>query len=258
MIKLDYSTFRIIFVLLVTIIGIFFLIDYLRRNRKIKRQKTGQKKLKKLNKKIRNGKRNTKWSNKKDIFFFSGVFIFLIVAFILFVPTKTVTYEIEVHYTATENYTEKEPYQTQESYQVQEPYQTTDTYIDTLPVEQSVPYTDYETIVRNAPSGRYYPNCSSDCTCTDYSFWTGNCIQCTCWIPVTKYKTEIVYKEVQKERPVTKYKTVTKYRTITKYKDVVKTREVLKTRMETREMEVNWIWGFKMPYRLHLPYISGE
>lgn len=196
--------------------------------------------------------------HKSNILFFSGIFVFVLIAFILFVPTKTVTYEVEVAYTDTEVYYEKEPYETQEAYQTQEPYEAVEYYIDTVPVEQSVPYTDYEYVAYDAPPGQYYSDCGSGCSCTKYSFWTGNCTQCTCQVPVTRYRTEIVYQAIQKERPVTKYMTVTKYRTVTKYKDIEKTREVIKTRMEPREMEVNWIWGFKMPWRLHLPYISED
>ena len=188
--------------------------------------------------------------HKNNIIFATGVIIFLLIAFFLFIPTKTVTYEVEVSYTDIEAYYEKEPYNDQEAYQSQEPYETTEYYTDTVPVEKSVPYTDYETRVVNAPPGTYYPDYGS-CSCTDYNFW-GGCIQLTCLEPVTKYKTEIVYEEITKERPVTKYETVTKYRTVTKYKDVEKTREVIKTRMETKRMEVNWIWGFKMPFKLHL------
>jgi hypothetical protein len=63
---------------------------------------------------------------------------------------------------------------------------------------------------------------------------------------------------IQKERPVTKYQTVTKTRDVTKYQDVAKTRDVMKTRIEQRALEVNWLLGFKTPYSLHLPLISGK
>jgi hypothetical protein len=203
-------------------------------------------------------KKEIKETNRSNLYFFIGLSIFLLIAFIVLAPTKTHHYEVEVSYTDTETYTEKEPYETQEAYQVQEPYQDVEYYTDTVPVEQSVPYTDYESVVYNAPSGQYYPSCGSDCTCTDYSFWTGQCIQCTCLVAVTRYKTQIVYQEIQKERPVTKYRTITKYRTVTKYRDVEKTRDVVKTKMDPRQVEVNWLFGFKLPYKLHFPYISEE
>jgi hypothetical protein len=206
-------------------------------------------------KKVKKIERNVK--SRGNLVFIIGITIFLLTVFILFGPTKTVTYQVEVSYTDTEHYTEKEPYETQEDYTVQEPYQTTEYYTDQVPVEQSVPYTDYDTVIHDAPSGSYYTDCGS-CSCTKYTFWTGQCVQCTCRVAVTRYQTQIVYKDIQKERPVTKYQTVTKYRTVTQYRDVDKTREVIKIRLEERQMEVNWIWNFRMPYRLHLPYISEK
>ncbi|NQU98992.1 hypothetical protein HQ533_06030 [Candidatus Woesearchaeota archaeon] len=195
---------------------------------------------------------HSKKDNKENIIFFSIIGAVLIVALILLAPTETFVYEVEVPYTTTETYTETEPYQTEEAYTVKEPYETTETYVDQVPMEESVPYTDYETVVHNAPFGEYYSSCGTDCVCTYTSFWTGGCTQCTCLVAVTRYRTEIVYEEVEKERPVTKYRDVTKYRTVTKYRDVDKTRDVMKTRMEEREMEVNWLFGFKTPYKIHL------
>ena len=203
-------------------------------------------------------KKESEHKNRSNLYFFIGLGVFLLITFTVFAPTETHHYEVEVSYIDTETYTEKEPYETQESYQVQEPYQDVDYYTDNVPVEQSVPYTEYEIVVYNAPPGQYYPSCGSDCTCTDYSFWTGDCIQCTCSVAVTRYKIQTVYQEIQKERPVTKYRTLIKYRTVTKYRDVEKTREVMKIKMEPRQMEVNWILGFKMPFKLHFPYISNE
>lgn len=193
--------------------------------------------------------------NKGHLIFTAAVLFVLLIAFTLIVPTKTITYEVEVTYTDTENYTEKEPYEAQESYKVQESYESVEYYTDTVPIEKSIPYTDYETVVHDAPYGQYYPSCDS-CSCTKTSIWFGNCIQCTCSAEVTKYKTEVVYEEIEKERPVIKYRPATKYRTITKYQEVEKTREVIKTKMEAREMEVNWLFEFKLPYKLHLPFLS--
>lgn len=188
--------------------------------------------------------------------YFIIVIIFLLVGFIIFAPTRTFNYEVEVFYTDSETYTEKEPYDAQEAYEVQVPYESVEYYTDTVPINRSVPYTDYEYIVYNAPSLQIYPSWDSGCSCTDSSFWRGGCIQVTCRVAQTRYKTEIAYEQIQKERPVTKYRKVTKYRTITKYSDVQKTRDIIKTKMEPREMEVNWLFGFKMPHKLHIPYIS--
>jgi len=49
---------------------------------------------------------------------------------------------------------------------------------------------------------------------------------------------------------------VTHYRTVTKYLEIPKIRNVTKTRIESRPTEVNWIFGFKTPYTLHLPFMS--
>lgn len=206
--------------------------------------------------------------NRSDIFILLGVCIFLIVIFLVVAPTKTIINNVEVAYTDTETYSEKEPYEVQEAYQEQEPYQSVETYTDTVPVPVSVPYQDTENSYQSydAPSGKYYSSIPSGCTCTSNRYLydeNGNfgalCIQLSCLIstPVTKYRTEMQQQSVQKERPVTKYRTITKYRTVTQYRDVQKNRQVMKTRIDPQQLEVNWLFGFKTPYRLHLPFISG-
>lgn len=202
-----------------------------------------------------------------DILTIAGICFFVIVICLVMVPTKTITYSIEVAYTDNETYYEKEPYMTQESYEELVPFQTTEKYTDIVPVPTSVPYLDNEFSYRtyNA-TDRYYASIPSDCTCsgTRYMYdadgvYGSLCVQLTCQIAtsVTKYRTETQQKAIQKERPVTKYQTVTKFRNTTQYQDVAKTRAVLKTRMEERPLEVNWLFGFKTPYSLHLPHISG-
>ena len=207
-------------------------------------------------------------THKSDIYILLGVCIFLIVVFLIVAPTKTIINNVEVAYTDTETYTEKEPYEIQEAYQEQEPYQTVETYTDTVPVPVSVPYQDTENSYQSydAQSGHYYSSIPSGCTCTSNRYLydkDGNygalCVQLSCLIstPVTKYRTEMQQQSVQKERPVTKYRTITKYRNVTQYRDVLKTREVMKTRIDPQQLEVNWLLGFKTPYTLHLPFISG-
>jgi hypothetical protein len=184
--------------------------------------------------------------SKSNLYFFVGLGVFVLIALFIIAPTKTYHYDVEVFYNDTETYFEIEPYETQEAYQVQEPYQTTETYYDQVPVQKIQ--------VNDAPSGQYYPSCNTNCYCSNqewsWSMFAYVCVQCTCQI--TEYQT------IAKERPVTKYTPVTKYRTVTKYRDVEKTRDVIRTRMEPRQIEVNWIFGFKLPYTLHLPHISGE
>ena len=198
-----------------------------------------------------------------------GICIFLLVIGLVVVPTKTITNDVEVAYTDRETYYEKEPYIVQESYQEQESYQTTETYTDSVPVPVSVPYQDYEYSYRtsDAGTGMYYSSIPSGCVCSStrymydkYNVYGALCVQVTCQIStaVTKYRTETQQQSIQKERPVTKYQTVTKTRDVTKYRDVAKTRDVMKTRIEQQPLEVNWLMGFKTPYTLHLPFISGR
>jgi len=209
------------------------------------------------------------FTNKPIVLAIIGICFFLIIISLVIVPTKTITNEVEVAYTDTETYYEKEPYIVQESYQEQVPYQTTETYTDTVPVPVSVPYQDYEYSYQStdAGTGMYYSSIPSGCVCSSSRYlydkdgvYGALCVQLTCKIstPVTKYRTEMQQQSIQKERPVTKYQTVTKTRDVTKYRDVAKTREVMKTRIEQRSLEVNWLLGFKTPYSLHLPVISGK
>ena len=185
--------------------------------------------------------------SKSDISFISGICYFLIMAFLIVVPTKTITENIEVSYLDQETYYIQEPYDVQEPYTGQESYQET----------ESFQATEYHDTQKNAPPGKYYTLCGTGCTCSHYgydyySIPSSYCDQCTCTYSelVTKYRT------VTKHRPVTKYRTITKYRTVTKYKDVPKVRDVTKTRIEPRPAEVNWVLGFKTPYTLHLPFTS--
>ena len=163
-----------------------------------------------------------------DLFLILGISYFLIMAFLIVLPTKTITENIEVSYLDKETYTVQEPYNVQEAYQETEPYQDT----------------EYSNNVENAGYGKYFTRCGTGCTCSHYSYdYLSNpsyyCDQCTC----------------TDSQLVTKYRTITKYRTVTKYKDVPKVRDVTKTRIEQRPAEVNWIIGYKTPYTLHLPFI---
>jgi len=192
-----------------------------------------------------------KHSNKGPIIFSIVLVVVLVALFLIFVPTKSFYYTVQVPYESTEYYTEKEPYEAQESYEVQVPYTTTETYYDTVPVEVSVAYTDYEDKVYTAPSGQYYPSVTSPCRCTNYNFW-GQCIQETCQYPVTKYRTEIQQQTIEKTRPVTQYSTETRYRTVTRYQDVQKSRTIMKIRDEQRQKQINWVFSYPVPYTLHL------
>lgn len=178
--------------------------------------------------------------------------IIILVLATLFIPTKTYWYEVEVPYQDTEYYTETVPYNEEEQYEVQVPYESTETYTDQVPVERDVPYTAYESYYDYTTDCDAYVRCS----CLDTSFWTGKCIKCLCERPVTKYRKEVGYESVQKTRPVTKYKTETKTRTVTKYRDEQKSRIVTKIGTERRNMEINWLFGFEMPWVCRIPYLS--
>jgi hypothetical protein len=171
------------------------------------------------------------------------------------VPTKTYYYTVEVPHEEQESYFEKEPYDEQESYVVQVPYEKMETYMDTVPVQVSVPYITYEDTINQAPPGRYYPSCTDPCRCTEYD-WLGNCIECTCTYAVQQYRTETEQQTIQKTRPVTKYREETRLRTVTRYRDVQKERTVLRMGEEQRQYEVNWLFGFRSPWLLHIPYLS--
>lgn len=173
----------------------------------------------------------------------TSVFVIcLLLTGMLLVPTRTVAESVTVPYTDTETYYIQEPYDAQEAYQVQEPYQTTQMYVESIK--------SYNRI--NAPSGSHFETDADDITSDgcDCSGWTNDlthnpnqvCIQKKC--PTTSSDT--------RSSPVTKYRTVTKYHTITKYRNISQTREVTKTRTEVREEEVNWIFGFKTPYKFHI------
>jgi hypothetical protein len=153
---------------------------------------------------------------KFDLFFFLGISYLLIMAFLIAVPTKTITENISV------------PYLDKETYYVQEPYDVQESYQDS----------QYTTQTHDAGVGLYWSQLATGSTCSKYKWgydkngnWANLCIQYT----------------------GSSLTSVTKYRTVTKYKDVAKTRDITKTKIEPRSAEVNWILGFKTPYTLHFP-----
>jgi len=169
--------------------------------------------------------------SKSDIFFISGICYFLIMAFLIVVPTKTITEKIEVSYLDKETYYVNEPYDVEEAYQEKESYQDT----------------EYSSQKTDAPAGKYWEYSfiptGYSCSKTEFNYNSNNKLATLC-IQLTR----------SVSTPVTKYRTITKYRTVTKYKDVPKVRDVTKTRIEPRPAEVNWVIGFKTPYTLHLPF----
>jgi len=137
----------------------------------------------------------------------------IIVAGVVFLPTKTQSYTVQVPYTAVESYEAEEPYEEKVPYQEQEAYE------------------DYET--KYVSQTVQKDNCDSDsrCTCSQTS-WFGlgdTCVLCDCRIAT--------------DVPVTKLRTVTKYRTETKFRTVTKTREVTKMKDEIKYRKVNWLFN---------------
>lgn len=139
----------------------------------------------------------------------------LIITGIILLPTKVLSYQVEVPYIDKEQYTIEVPYEDVEEYTVQVPYETKEQYIESAPYTEQEPYQDMEC----AFLGLF---CKS----------------------VTKYRTVTKYKDIIKEKTVTKYRDETKYRKVTKTRTETREREVRKTRMETRQKEVNWLFGF--------------
>src|SRR3989338_5875751 len=134
--------------------------------------------------------------------------VLLVIAGILFLPTKVLSYQVEVPYIATEKYTIEVPYEDVEEYTVQVPYETQETYIESIPYTEQQPYQECFII---------------------------------CW---TNYRNVTKYKDVTKTKTVTKYRDETRYKKVTKTRTETREREVRKTRTETKQKEVNWIFGF--------------
>ncbi len=209
--------------------------------------------------------------HKPGTFLIPGILFVLIIIFLCVAPTKTITHDSYVTYPDTETYYEKEPFEVLEAYQEQEPYQTVETYTDivTVPVNSSYEVTEYAyQTYGSLPPAYYAPSAiPKECICSgnrymadEHGDYADRCVQILCTIPynVTKYRTEMQNQSVRKERTVTDYRNVTKYRNVTHYRDVQRTREVIRIRNESQPIEVNWLFGFRTPYRLHLPIISGD
>lgn len=166
--------------------------------------------------------------------------VVLVVSAIVFIPTKTQAYTIQVPYASTEKYQTQEPYTVQVPYQAEEAYQETETYYESVPVQKQVPYTTKEYYDKEVD----YCDGAVECTCTQASFWyPDKCIKCSCYKLITNYRTETTYQNVAKTRPITKYRTVTKYTTETRYQTVTKSRDVTLYKDETRYRKVNWIFN---------------
>ena len=149
-----------------------------------------------------------------NLFFIIGIFFLIMTLFFIFAPTKTIKEDIEVTYSE------------QESYNVTEPHDVTEMY------------TQYEK-GKESHWGLSGGTVIEDC---------GEC-KCHQWISVSKYLFEGATTFC--DYCICESKG---FRTVTKYLEISKIRNVTKTRIEQRPTEVNWIFGFKTPYTLHLPF----
>lgn len=160
-----------------------------------------------------------------DKFFIAIILFLFVIAFLIVIPTKKVTKDIEVPYLDTEMYTDQEPYTAMQITNVQETWQETHTSTDRA----------------TSPEGYYYKSCGAGCTCFHYTSDPDTipsyyCDECSC-------PTSGVYEQSR---------TVPKYKWVTKYRDVTKTRNITKIRIEPRPVEINWIIGFNTPWEFHL------
>ncbi|KYC50033.1 MAG: hypothetical protein AMQ74_01319 [Candidatus Methanofastidiosum methylothiophilum] len=171
-----------------------------------------------------------------------------LVLLIVLLPTKTISIEEQIAYSEIESYVEKQPFEVNESYEELIPYEEKEIYTEIVPTEKTINYEIYDYYTDPTSHCELKPQCQ----CNRVNPLTKNCTQCSCYRIITAQKTEIINEEIEKERIVTKYKTETKYRTVTKYKDVNRSREVVKVKTENKEVEVNWILGFRTPYKLHI------
>ncbi len=204
--------------------------------------------------------------------------VLIILTSTLLLPTKVVSYQIEVPSIETEQYSVDVPYETVEPYTVQVPYEVKEQYVESIPTQEEIKYTyswdecstsswlttgkssvkitnlDSETftfsvkIGYNDNSGQFISTTMSKTILpASYAVFTysptpssfKNCG----WQWVTT-PTKTTYKDVIKERTVTKYREETQYKTVTKTRTETREREVRKTKMETKQKEVSWLFGF--------------
>jgi hypothetical protein len=142
--------------------------------------------------------------------------ILIMTVLLLLVPTKTISEDIEV------------------SYEENETYFVPETYTETVMVYPILPIQDFQDIAQSFSEGGCAPGC--ECDTYHYSGYTKICTYCiNCPSPTVQ---------------------PTEYQSVTKTRDVPNVRTVTRTRTEQRPSEVNWIFGFKTSYTLHLPVLA--
>ena len=167
------------------------------------------------------------------------VAIFLVTILIsgaLLLPTKIVSYQVDIPYVDIENMTIDIPYEDIEEYVKLISFEEMEEYIQRIPVEQKVPDIDEDDLSDFLTNYGRHGTCNSSEPCPR-SITVDDSRD-------IDYKTVITYQEVKKERPRVRYKNETRNRTITKTRTEIHQQYVQKTRVETRTKEVNWFFGF--------------
>lgn len=218
-------------------------------------------------------------SSKKILMLVGGLFL---LSLIVLVPTKVVSYQVEVPYIDTEKYDVQVPYEDIETFTAQVPYETSENYVESVPVQEQKPLTFLHEITECTSSGLFsdgesvikvtntdseggtftvdvgytdnsnnfvsgtqskYIAASTSSTFT-YTPTPSSFKSCGGGVKIAPSKTVTTYKDIIKQRTVTKYRDETQYRKVTKTRTETREKEVRKTKTETREKEVNWLFGF--------------
>src|SRR3989344_4665871 len=79
--------------------------------------------------------------------------VLLVIAGVLLLPTKVMSYAVEVPYIDTEKYTVEVPYEDVEEYIVQVPYETKEQYVESVPVQNQEKLRYTEEWVKCSSSG---------------------------------------------------------------------------------------------------------
>ena len=193
--------------------------------------------------------------------------ILLIISAIILLPTKVVSYQVEVPYINTEQYTVEVPYEDVEEYIVQVPYETEETYIESVPVQEQEEYLDKVCSNQNIKYTMEWVKCTlsgeSSIKFTNIDSEGGTFVINIGYItnsgqfvgnPASKYispasSATFTYSPTPSSFYSCDYKSQSiptkqvcdyekKYRIVTNYKDVIKTRTVTKYRDETRYRKV--------------------
>ena len=195
--------------------------------------------------------------------------LFLIAGIIL-LPTKTVSYQVEVPYIDTETYTVEVPYEDIEEYTVQVHYETQEPYVETIPIETEEKINfiqDWVTCTSSSEGFFGFGATTGESTMRitntngeigtftvqiGYEDNSGNFIYDTqtkdispsssvtfTYTPMPTSSSKCQYKIISTPSKTTiDYKDIIKQKTVTQYREETRYRKVTKTRTETREKEV--------------------